>query len=222
MQPDPRRTLRSLAVAGALLIAAPAPGHAQDIPSSLITPPFVVQQADDGQNDNDAVGGTDQGSAAGGLIFVPAPQPFLRTAVSATATDTEAARLVLERSEDPAVQQFAALMLRQSEMMMEDAAKAASISGVGARQAPTADDERALIDALSTLTGRELDETYLRATIQDHRIAIAEYMAVRQGMTDGAMDAAAVYADRHLGMLMDQLRAATELAMRLGIEIDLS
>jgi putative membrane protein len=222
MKPDPRRTLRSLAIAGALLIAVPAPGYAQDIASSLTTPPFVVRQADDGANDNDAVGGTEEGSAAGGLVFVPGPQPFLRTAVSDSATDMEAARLVLERSEDPAVKQFAALMLRQSEMMMEDAAKTASMAGVGARQAPTAEDETALIEALSTLSGRELDETYLRATIQDHRVAIADYMAARQGMTDGNLDPAAAYADRHLGMLTDQLRAATELAMRLGIEIDLS
>lgn len=222
MTSDPRRTLRSLAVAGALLIAVPTPGYAQDIAASLTTPPFVVQQDDDGQNDNDAIGGTEQGSAAGGLIVVPGPQPFLRSVVSDHATDVEAARLVLERSDDPAVKQFAALMLEQSQMLMDEAANAASMSGVGARQAPTADDETALIEALSTLTGRELDETYLRATIYDHRMAIADYMAARQGMTDGEMDPAAAYADRHLGLLTDQLRTATELAMRLGIEIDLS
>jgi putative membrane protein len=215
MKPDPRRTLRSLAVAGALLIAVPAPTYAQDIAASLTTPPFVVQQ-----DDNDTVSGTEQGSGGGGVLIVAGPQPFLRTAVSGSATDMEAARLALERSEDPAVKQFAALILRQSQMMMEDASRAASTAGVGARQAPTDDDEMALIDDLKTLSGREFDETYLRAFIQDHRTTVAEYMAARQGMNDGEMEPAAAYADRHLGLMLDQLRSATELAMRLGIEVE--
>lgn len=214
MKPDPRRTLWSLAVAGAVLIAAPAPGYAQDISSSLTTPPFVVQQSD-GEHD-DVVGGEDAGSGGGGLLVVPGPQPFLRTAVSDSATDMEAARLALERSDDPAVKQFATLMLRQSQAMMEDAAKIAAVTGVGARQAPSADDETALIADLSQRTGRDFDETYLRAFIQDQRVAIADYMAARQGLSDQS----AAYADRHLGMMLDQLRSATELAMRLGIEVE--
>ena len=45
-------------------------------------------------------------------------------------------------------------------------------------------------------------------------------MAARQGMNDGEMDPAAAYADRHLGLMLDQLRSATELAMRLGIKVE--
>lgn len=215
MKPDPRRMLRSLAVAGALLIAVPAPSYAQEIAASLITPPFVVQpNADD--NDDPSVSGTEQGSGGGGVLLLPDTRFFLRSAVAGNATDHEAARLAMERSNDPSVKQFAAVVMQQSERMMQDAADLAAKKGVEAPQAPMAQDETALIADLNTLSGREFDETYLRAFIQDHRIAIADYMAARQNMTDDA----AVYADRHLGILWDQLRSATELAMRLGVPIE--
>jgi predicted outer membrane protein len=213
MKPDPRRTLWSLAVAGAVLIAVPAPGYAQDIASSLTPPPFVVQQ-DDGENDN--VGGMEEGSGSGGVLNLPDTRFFLRSAVTGNATDYEAARLAMERSDDPAVKQFAALVMQQSERMLQEAAELAARNGVETPQVPMAADETALIADLKTLSGREFDETYLRAFIQDHRATIAEYMAARQNMTDDA----AVYADRHLGLLWDQLRSATELAMRLGVTIE--
>ena len=135
MKPDPRRTLRSLAVAGALLIAVPAPTYAQDITASLTTPPFVVHQDADG-NDNSTVSGTEQGSGGGGVLIVSGPQPFLRTAVSGNATDMEAAQLALERSENRQSKQFASLILRQSQMMMDDASRAASTAGIGAAPGP--------------------------------------------------------------------------------------
>jgi putative membrane protein len=215
MKPDPRRTLRSLAVAGAMLIAVPAPSYAQDIASSLTPPPFVVQQAGDDMVTDDGPSGTSEGSGGGGVLILPDTRFFLRSAVTGNATDHEAARLAMERSADPAVKQFAAVVMQQSERMLQDAADLAARNGIEAPQAPMTSDETALLADLQTLSGREFDETYLRAFIQDHRVAIAEYMAARQNMTDDA----AVYADRHLGVLWDQLRSATELAMRLGVPI---
>src|SRR5262245_7028554 len=78
MKRDLRRTLSSLAVTGAMLVAMPAPGYAQELASSLTTPPFVVQQTDNG---NDNVGGTDQGSGGGGIIVLNDHRAFLRSAV---------------------------------------------------------------------------------------------------------------------------------------------
>jgi predicted outer membrane protein len=215
MKRDLRRTLSSLAVTGAMLVAVPATGYAQDLASSLTTPPFVVQQADSG---NDNVGGTEQGSGGGGLLTVNDQPAFLRNAVSGQATDMEAARIVSERSDDPAVRQFAALVQRQSQEMMHDAADLAERNGVQAQLAPTDQDETALIADLSRLSGKDLDETYLRAFIQDQRVAVADYMAARQSMPEDVSS----YADRHLGVMLDQLRAAQELAMRLGIKIEQS
>jgi predicted outer membrane protein len=218
MKRDLRRTLSSLAVTGALLIGVPATGYAQDISSSLTTPPFVAQQAGSGNDGsgNDNVGGTDEGSGGGGVIVVNDQGTFLRNAVTAQATDMEAARLVQERSDDPAVRQFAALIQRQSQEMMHDAADLADRNGVQTQLAPTTPDETALIADLSRMTGHELDETFLRAFIQDQRVAVADYMAARESMPEDV----STYADEHLGVMLDQLRAAQELAMRLGIKIE--
>jgi predicted outer membrane protein len=218
MKRELRRTLSSLAITGAMLVAVPASGYAQDISSSLSAPPFVVQQTGAGNDGsgNDNVGGSDQGSGGGGLIVVNDQGAFLRNAVTAQATDMEAARLVQERSDNPAVRQFAALIQRQSQEMMHDAADLAEQNGVQAQLAPTAPDETALIADLSRLTGQELDETYLRAFIQNQRTAVADYMAARESLPEDASS----YADRHLGVMLDQLRAAQELAMRLGITIE--
>jgi predicted outer membrane protein len=213
MKRDLRRTLSSLAVTGAMLVAVPATGYAQDLASSLTTPPFVVQQADSG---NDNVGGTEQGSGGGGLLTVNDQPAFLRNAVSGQATDWVAGGIVAARRPPPAVRQFAALVQRQSQEMMHDAADLAERSGVQAQLAPTDQDETALIADLSRLSGKDLDETYLRAFIQDQRVAVADYMAARQSMPEDVSS----YADRHLGVMLDQLRAAQELAMRLGIKIE--
>jgi predicted outer membrane protein len=212
MKRELRRTLSSLAITGAMLIGVPATGYAQDISSSLSNPPFVAQQAGSG---NDNIGGSDEGSSGGGLIVVNDQGAFLRNAVTAQATDMEAARLVQERSDNPAVRQFAALIQRQSQEMMHDAADLADRNGVQAQLAPTAPDETALIADLSRMTGQELDETYLRGFIQDQRVAVAYYMAARESMPEDV----SAYADQHLGVMLDQLRAAQELAMQLGIKI---
>ena len=85
-----------------------------------------------------------------------------------------------------------------------------------APQAPTEDDEVALIDDLADLNGDEFDETYLRAFVQDQRVAIADYEAARANFPDDLAE----FADRHLGTLQQQLEDAEDLADRLDIEID--
>ena len=84
------------------------------------------------------------------------------------------------------------------------------------RRAPTDDDEVALIAALRDASGQEFDETYLRAFVQDQRVTLEDYLAARDEM-DGEV---AKYADRHVGMISNQLRAAIELARRLDVEVE--
>jgi predicted outer membrane protein len=191
--------LFALSTAGALVIAAPAAGYAQGAsiaaPSSQVA---IQQDADNGAVDDQTA--------------------FIRTAVSDAATEIEAARLAEESAADPTVRQFAALLKTQYEAIMQEAADVAEGVGVDAQQAPTDDDERALIADLSTLSGEEFDETYLRAFVHDQRVTLADYLAARDTM-DGDVSE---FADRYVGKLSDQLRAALELADRLDVAIDLS
>ena len=101
---------------------------------------------------------------------------------------------------------------------MQEAADVAERVGVDAQRAPTDDDETALIADLSALSGEEFDETYLRAFVFDQRVTLADYLVARDKM-DGDVSE---FADRYVGKLSDQLRAALELADRLDVAIDLA
>ena len=200
MKLDPRRLLVTLSTAGALVIAMPAAGYAQgaSIPVSESQIAIYQDNSDDGPVDDQTA--------------------FIRTAVSDAATDLEAARLAQERAADPAVRQFASVLATQYQEILEEAADVAARHGIDAPRQPTDDDETALIAALSEASGQEFDETYLRAFVHDQQVTLMDYIGARDTM-DGDVSE---FADRYVGKLSDQLRAAIELADRLDVAIDLT
>ena len=199
MKYEPRRMLLTLSAAGALALTAPTAGYAQG--AQIAAPSSAIEIRQD-----DAEEVVDDQTA------------FIRTAVSDAATELEAARLAQERAGDPVVRQFAAVLTTQYQAILEDAADVAARHGVAAPQAPTDDDETALIADLSNRFGADFDETYLRAFIHDQRITLTDYLGARDTMDDDVAE----FADRYVGRLSDQLRAALELADRLDVAIDLS
>jgi len=220
---DLRRALLTLTTAGAIVVAAPALGYAQGAntvaPGSQIELRQGVSDNDDEvTNENDFVDDNAEGSANedDGGDAADNETAFLRAAVSDSATEIEAGRLAQSRAGSQEVRQFASLLTNSHQTILQDAARVAASNGVDAPQAPSNDDEVALIDDLSSLSGKEFDETYLRAFVQDQRMAIADYLSAKENMTDDV----SAYADRHLGRLSDQLRAALELAARLGVVIE--
>jgi putative membrane protein len=214
-RPAARRTLASLLIVGASLLVQPTLTHAQGAnPSPPGSSSELRQRTPDANNDNTAnPTGTHSSTSNAGDETA-----FLKSAISDNATEVEAARLAQDKAADPAVKQFAALVLRTAQARMQDATSVAQKHGVSTSQSPTAGDERALIDDLSNRSGQSFDETYLRAYIQDQRAALADYVEVSGTPTDDI----SAYADRHRGMLSDQLRQAQELAKRLNIQIEQS
>jgi putative membrane protein len=190
--------LLTLSAAGALAIAAPTVGYAQGaqtaIPSSVIE---VRQDSDEIADDETA---------------------FIRTAVSDAATEIEAADLADDRAGSSEIRDFADRVRDEHRTIMDDAAEIADDNGVPAPQAPTDDDEMALIDDLEDLNGDEFDETYLRAFVHDQRAAIADFESARTNYQNNLAE----FADRHLGTLQQQLEDAEDLADRLDIFMVLS
>jgi putative membrane protein len=194
---DPRRVLVTLSTAGAIVLAAPTAGYAQGMPVAAPSSQIELRQDNSDNVTDDEVA-------------------FIRTAVSDAATEVEAGELARDRAGDSVVRQFAERLIRENQTMMDDAADVAEKVGVDATQAPTDDDELALIDDLLDAEGNDFDETYLRAFVQDQRVTLQDYLTARDSLDGDVSD----YADRHVGRLSDQLRAAIELAQRLGIEIE--
>jgi predicted outer membrane protein len=209
--PSPRRTIASLLLVGASLIAQPALTHAQ---GAGLAPPGSVTDLRQGAADNDNA--ANPSHRDGGTISTDDHTAFLRSAISDTATDIEAARLAQTHAADPAVKQFAALVLQASQTRLQEAVAVGAKHGVSAPQSPTTDDEKALLADLANRNGKAFDETFLRAYIQDQRATLADYQKTADGLTDDV----ATFADRHRGMLAEQLRSAQELAKRLNIEVE--
>lgn len=198
MKVEPRRVLMSLAAAGALAFVGPTLAHAQSPATGLSGSQIELRQSD------------------GDLVAVDEETAFIRSAIADAATELQAARLAEARAGDPTVRQFASVLARQYQTILDDANEVADQYGVGARQAPTDEGEEALIGDLESRTGKDFDETFMRAFVQDQRVTLDNYMQVRDDL-DGEV---AEFADRHVGNLSQQLRAGIELSQRLGIEIE--
>jgi len=208
MQPDARRTLISLIVAGAVLFVRPTLGYAQGTATAATSPPSVVRQLAPVSGE---VGG---GSAGGGPT--DAQTAFLRGAIAVSSADIAAARLAFERSDDPAVRQFAELVIRQSQAMLDDASDVAASRGLSAPQVPTDADAAALLADLQNRTGQDFDQAYVRSFVMSSRTTLNDYLAAK---ANGSDDDVSAYADRQLGLVSDQFRAAQELAARLGVKV---
>jgi putative membrane protein len=242
----PRRVIVAFIAAGTIILGAPALGYAQsssqsaqvraqtdagnDAERSLAAPNFgvVARQDDneDGDLDNEQMAENDNsfddedtaGNQNGNDNFgdFADEASFLTGAVSDSATEIEAGRLAQERAASPDVRQLAERVMHENESTIQEAATVAARNGLDTTWEPGTDQEKQLIADLSARSGDEFDRLYLRAFVLDQRADISTYDAAKAGMRDDV----AAYADQHLWMLEDQLRAATELAERMNVDVD--
>jgi putative membrane protein len=141
---------------------------------------------------------------------------FLRAAVADSATEIEAGRLAQDRAARPELRQLAERVLHDNESAIQTAANVAARNGVATDWQPATDQERQLILDLSARGGDDFDRFYLRSFVIDQQTDISAYRSAKASMRDDVSQ----YADQHLWMLEDQLRAARDLADMMDVDVD--
>jgi putative membrane protein len=246
VQLKPRRAFVTLAVAGSIVLAAPALGYAQSssdyarfgAPSeaqgyaglSFAAPSSIAVRQDDNENeavdneniaDNDNAFDDDEDAADNengndNLGDFADEAAFLTGAVSDSATEIEAGKLARDHGASERVRELGDRMVREHEAAMWQAASVAAGNGVETQWQPTTDEEKARIADLNTRSGEDFDRVYLQSMVRDQRSDISRFENAESNMRDDV----AAFANQHRWMLEDELRAAREVADALDVDVD--
>lgn len=138
---------------------------------------------------------------------------FMRTAADANLAEIETAKMVAQKSTDPAVKDFANRMVTDHTQASQSLASVAEMSNVKLPTEPAAN-ERNQKNELQTLSGAKLDDAYLRDELRGHKEAIA---AFENEIKNGQNQEVKNYAIETLPTLQDHIRIAEDIAGKLGM-----
>jgi putative membrane protein len=203
---DPRRVLLSLSTAGALVLAGPVAAGAYGTTPSGSGPQVAIQQ-DASDNDNGATG--DSRSASG----VNSDEEFLEKVASGSATEVQVGQLAQARASDPEVRAFGERMVREHQLVMQQATSLAGSKQISVPTAPDTEEQASLVADLSTRSGSNFDRAYVHAMVEEHRADIAEFEAARTSLSSDVGS----FTARTLPTLRAHLDEAEELADRLDV-----
>lgn len=120
------------------------------------------------------------GPAVGGLPVAEAQSTtptkaaqFVPMAASSDMYEIESSRLALERSQSPAIKQFAQMMIDHHTMTTQQVTEAAQSSGITPPPPALLPPHRAMLDKLQPAQGRDFDRMYLDQQRTAHRQALA-------------------------------------------------
>ena len=140
-------------------------------------------------------------------------QRFITSAAEANLAEIDMAKLVGQKSTDPAVKDFANRMVTDHTQASQRLATVAESNGV---KLPTEESaaERNKKSELQKLSGAQLNEAYLRNELQGHKETIS---AFENEIEHGQNQETKSYAEQTLPTLQDHIRIAEDVAGKLGL-----
>jgi putative membrane protein len=138
---------------------------------------------------------------------------FMSTAADANLAEIDTAKMVAQKSPDPAVKDFANRMVTDHTQASQSLASVAEMSNVKLPTEPSAT-KRNQKNELQKLSGAKLDDAYLRDELQGHKEAIA---AFENEIKNGQNQEVRNYAVQTLPTLQDHIRVAENIAGKLGM-----
>jgi putative membrane protein len=142
-----------------------------------------------------------------------ADRTFITTAAEANLAEIETAKMIEQKSKDPAVRDFAKRMVTDHTQASQTLATVAEMTGISLPASPSAAD-RTQEDELKKLSGAKLNKAYLRDELAGHKQVIS---AFESEIEHGQDEAAKNYAAQTLPTLEDHIRIAEDVAGRMGM-----
>jgi len=137
---------------------------------------------------------------------------FYKAAAAGGMGEVEMGRMAQEKSNDPQVKEFAAMMVKDHSAANEELKSLAASKAVSLPEGPgtRAEAEKAKLQMLS---GASFDKSYIAGQIADHKRTIA---LLNKEISSGQDDEAKAFARKILPTVRAHLRAANELAGTVG------
>lgn len=198
-------SLASVGMAAAQSSTPPTDGTAAAAPDSGTAAATTTTTAADGTTTT-----TTAPAAGGAAAAMPAiaPQEFVNNAASGGLFEVQSSELALERSQTPAVQEFAQMMITDHTAVNEELAALAQSKGLtvpGEIMGPPAQH----MAAVQAAEGDSFDQTYMQHQIQAHEETIMMFQAEAEGGSDPDLQA---FAQKTLPALNAHLQQAQGLA----------
>lgn len=135
-------------------------------------------------------------------------QDFLKKAAEGGKAEVELAQLVLQKTQDPKVRQFAQKMIDDHTKNGQQLQQVAS--QVGATLPSNIDPEaQQMKDKLSNLSGEQVDKQYMDFEVKDHQKDISEF---QKEASSGQDQTVKNFAQTSLPTLQEHLKLAQEIA----------
>jgi putative membrane protein len=152
-------------------------------------------------------------TAMSGKNMQNSDRSFITSAAEANLAEIDMAKLVGQKSTDPAVKDFANRMITDHTQASQ---KLATVAETGGVKLPTEESaaERNKKSELQKLSGAQLNEAYLRSELQGHKETIS---AFENEIEHGQNQETKNYAEQTLPTLQDHIRIAEDVAGKLGL-----
>jgi putative membrane protein len=154
-----------------------------------------------------------QSTMAGQNMQNSADRSFISSAAEANLAEIDMAKMVGQKSTDPAVKDFANRMVTDHTQASQKLASVAEMNGV---KLPTEETttERNEKTELQKLSGAQLNDAYLRDELQGHKEAISAFETeIEHGQNQEAKN----YAEQTLPTLQDHFRAFAAIVETLSL-----
>jgi putative membrane protein len=142
-----------------------------------------------------------------------ADRSFISSAAETNLAEIDTAKMVGQKSTDPAVKDFANRMVTDHAQANQNLASLAEMSGIKLPTEPGVT-ERNQKNEFEKLSGAKLDDAYLRDELQGHKDAI---VAFENEIENGQNQKVKTYAVKTLATLQDHIRIAEDIAGKLGL-----
>jgi putative membrane protein len=154
-----------------------------------------------------------QSTMAGQKMQNSADRSFISSAGEANLAEIDIAKMVGQKSTDPAVKDFANRMVTDHTQASQKLARVAEMNGdkLPSEASTTERNEKTELEKLS---GAQLNDAYLRDELQGHKETISAFESeIEHGQNQETKN----YAEQTLPTLQDHIRIAEDVAGKLGL-----
>lgn len=156
---------------------------------------------------------TKQATKSNSDTLSTADRSFINSAEQGNLAEIETAKMVEQKSTDPAVKDFSGRMVTDHTKASQELKALASSTGVTMPTEPTTA-ELNQKHKWQKLSGAKLDDAYLRDELEDHKEAISVFEnEIEHGKNERVKD----YAEKTLPTLQDHIRIAENVAGKMGM-----
>ena len=115
---------------------------------------------------------------------------FVKKAIRGSESEIAAAKMALQKSSNPQVQQFAQKMVDDHTKLLDDMKQVASQENIQYKDAPSPEGKK-MAAKLDGLSGAEFDKAYVNGMVKDHKGDVRDFTAeVNTGKDQPTKDAA--------------------------------